>query len=157
MGSMDVSKAGRKSMDVAGIRRWKRRGYYSERVLVRLLKQHGYRAVRIPVSAPSSEPLPDIFATRDGHIYAFEVKNAKFYAYFPAAQVRKLFEFLDLFDLYGRLEKLTNEPRRLRHAILAAHLGKKWVFKEVTRREVEHLPPDSRICVNKRMRGNWRP
>ena len=92
MGSMDVSRAGRKSMDVAGIKRWKRRGYYSERVLVRLLRSRGYKAVRIPLSAPSDQPLPDVLATRSSHIYAFEVKNARYYAYFPVTPFNSLYE-----------------------------------------------------------------
>ncbi len=112
-----VSKVDRKA-----IRRWRRRGFYSEKVLVKLLEKHGYNAVRVPVSNPSRNPLPDVIARRNQHVYAFEVKNAKFYAYFPREQIEKLFKFLD---------KFIPSSREFKHAILAAHLGKKWIFNEI--------------------------
>jgi len=66
-----------RKVDEAGIRRWRRRGFYSETVLVKLLEKNGYNAVRVPVSNPSLSPLPDVIARKDLHVYAFEVKNAK--------------------------------------------------------------------------------
>jgi len=103
------------------IRRMKKRGYQAERELVKRLRDLGFKSVRIPVSAPSSEPLPDVFATRGECIIAFEVKapNAS-RAYFPREQVEKLFSFLEMFENY---------PVKL--AILAAKFPYKWVFKKI--------------------------
>ncbi|KPV64885.1 MAG: Archaeal holliday junction resolvase (hjc) [Candidatus Bathyarchaeota archaeon BA1] len=128
------------------IRRWRRRGFYSETVLVKLLEKNGYKAVRVPVSNPSLSPLPDIIARRDLHMYAFEVKNATYYAYFPRQQVEKLFRFLD---------QLVPTPQQYKHAVLAAHLGKRWVFREINWEEWEKgkLPEQERII--KRDKGNF--
>ncbi len=101
------------------IRRIKRRGYEAERELVRKLRIHGFRAVRIPVSAPSKEPLPDLFATKDDQLIAFEVKAPRAKrAYFRKGQVKKLFRFLDFFTPYS--QKL---------AVLAAKFPYKWTLK----------------------------
>jgi len=111
-----------KAEDAERLRRWRRRGFYSENSLVKLLQKNGYYAVRVPVSNPSLSPLPDIIARREEHVYAFEVKNAGYYAYFPGQQVRKLFEFLHEF---------VPVETQYKHPILAAHLGKRWIFREV--------------------------
>ena len=89
-------------MTVREIKRIKRKGYYAERELVKKLRRYGFRAVRVPMSAPSGEPLPDVFATKGDCILAFEVKapNAD-RAYFKRDQVKKLFEFLNIFGVYG--------------------------------------------------------
>jgi len=87
-----------------------------------MLHKNGYKAVRVPVSNPSLNPLPDIIARRESDVYAFEVKNASYYAYFPKQQIQKLFEFLD------QMVPITEENK---HPILAAHLGKKWIFREL--------------------------
>jgi len=98
-----------------------RRGYAAERQLVQKLRKKGYNAVRVPVSAPSSEPLPDVFATKDDAIYAFEVKSRRGnYAYFYSEQVDKLFQFLKMF-----------KPFRERVAVLAAKFGRRWIFRKV--------------------------
>lgn len=133
-------------MDKAEIRRWRKRGFYSENVLVKLLQKNGFHAVRIPVSNPSLNPLPDIIGRRDSHIYAFEVKNAGYYAYFPKQQIEKLFRFLN---------ELIPAEKQFKHAVLAAHLGKKWVFKEIDWKDWEKgkLPEKARIL--KRDRGNF--
>jgi Holliday junction resolvase len=133
-------------VDKDAIRRWRKRGFYSENVLVKLLIKNGYYAVRIPVSNPSLNPLPDIIARKGQNIYAFEVKNASYYAYFPKLQIDKLFRFLNQFI------PLENEYK---HAMLAAHLGKRWIFKEVDWKEWENgrLPDKARIL--KRDRGNF--
>src|SRR4030043_1707469 len=86
-----------REVDKDEIRRWRKRGFYSENVLVKLLGKKGYFAVRVPVSNPSLNPLPDIMARRGQHLYAFEVKNVSYYAYFPQPQIDKLFRFLDQF------------------------------------------------------------
>jgi len=134
-----------RDVDKAALRRWRKRGFYSENVLVKLLQKNGYNAVRVPVSNPSLNPLPDVMARKDSHVYAFEVKNARYYAYFPRQQIEKLFRFLN------ELIPLDNDYK---HAVLAAHLGKKWVFKQVkwTRWEKDKMPEKVRIL--KRDRGN---
>jgi len=129
-----------------GIHKWRRRGFYSESVLVKILEKSGYKAVRVPVSNPSLNPLPDVIARRDLHVYAFEVKNASYYAYFPKRQVEKLFGFLDQF---------VPIPRQYKHAVLAAHLGKRWRFREMDWLDWEKnkLPEQSRVL--KRDKGNF--
>jgi Holliday junction resolvase len=77
-----------------------------------MLQKNGYNAVRVPVSNPSLNPLPDIIARRGEHIYAFEVKNVNYYAYVPKRQIDKLFRFLDEFIPISR---------EFKHAVLAAH------------------------------------
>ena len=136
-----------REVDKAKIRRWRRRGFYSESVLVKLLGKNGYNAVRVPVSNPSLSPLPDVIARKDQHVYAFEVKNARYYAYFPKKQVEKLFRFLD------ELVPISNQYK---HAVLAAHLGKKWIFKRIDWKvwEKNELPEKERIV--KRDRGNFK-
>jgi len=135
-----------REIDKAEIRKWRRRGFYSENVLVKLLQKNGFKAVRVPVSNPSLNPLPDIIARKSGSVYAFEVKNADYYAYFPKQQIEKLFRFLD------ELVPVANECK---HAVLAAHLGKKWLFKEISWKDWEkkRLPEKARIL--KRDRGNF--
>ena len=135
-----------KEADKAAIRRWRKRGFYSENALVKLLQKHGYHSVRIPVSNPSLNPLPDIIARKGPDIYAFEVKNAKYYAYFPKVQIEKLFRFLN------ELIPLENERK---HALLAAHLGKKWIFRVVNWRDFEKGKLPEKMRILKRDRGNF--
>ncbi|MEM3695018.1 MAG: hypothetical protein QXJ11_03555 [Candidatus Bathyarchaeia archaeon] len=135
-----------RSVDKAELRRWRKRGFYSENVLVKLLMKNGYNAVRIPVSNPSLSPLPDIIARKDAHVYAFEVKNAGYYAYFPKQQIEKLFRFL------SELVPLENE---FKHAVLAAHLGKKWVFRKVDWKDWEKGKIPEKVRILKRDRGNF--
>jgi Holliday junction resolvase len=136
-----------REIDKAELRRWRKRGFYSESVLVKLLTKKGFNAVRVPVSNPSLNPLPDIIARKNMHIYAFEVKNASYYAYFPKQQIEKLFRFLN--------ELIPLEKER-KHAVLAAHLGKKWIFRELSWKDWEdkRLPEKARIL--KRDRGNFK-
>jgi Holliday junction resolvase len=135
-----------KQADKDAIRRWRKRGFYSENALVKLLQKNGYHCARIPVSNPSLSPLPDIIARKNSEIYAFEVKNAGYYAYFPKQQIEKLFRFLN------ELIPLANEHK---HAVLAAHLGKRWIFREISWKDYEkcRLPEKARIL--KRDRGNF--
>ncbi len=135
-----------RDVDKAEIRRWRKRGFYSENVLVKLLQKNGYNSVRIPVSNPSLSPLPDVIGRKNAHMYAFEVKNASYYAYFPKQQVVKLFRFLD---------ELVPIEEQHKHPILAAHLGKKWIFKEISWEDWKKnkLPEKARIL--KRDRGNF--
>jgi len=135
-----------REIDKTEIRRWRKRGFYSENALVKLLQKNGYHAVRVPVSNPSLNPLPDIMARKGDHMYAFEVKNATYYAYFPKQQIEKLFRFLD---------ELIPLEIQCKHAIVAAHLGKKWLFKEIDWNDWKKgkLPDKARIL--KRDRGNF--
>jgi len=100
------------------VRRIKKRGYDAERELVKKLRGAGFDALRIPVSAPSSEPLPDVFAIKGEAILAFEVKSQSRYAYYKSAQIAKLHEFLKIHRYY---------PKRI--AVLAAKFKYKgWAF-----------------------------
>jgi Holliday junction resolvase len=130
--------------DLKKLRKWRRRGLYSESCLIKILFKKGYNAVRIPCSNPSLNPLPDIMACREMHVYAFEVKNADYYAYFPRNQIEKLFKFLECFFPL---------PLHYKHAVLAAHLGKKWKFKEVEWNQRNKIPEQMRIL--KRDKGNF--
>jgi len=136
-------KAG--EVDINAIRRWRRRGFYSENALVKLLQKNGYNAVRIPVSNPSLSPLPDVVARKGSHIYAFEVKNAGYYAYFPKQQIEKLFRFL---------EELIPLENQFKHAVVAAHLGKKWIFKEISWKDWESGKIPEKVRILKRDKGN---
>ena len=134
-----------KEIDKIKLRRWRKRGFYSETVLVKLLQKNGYNAVRVPVSNPSLNPLPDIMARKGEHTYAFEVKNASYYAYFPKQQVDKLFRFLN---------ELIPGNIAYKHAIVAAHLGKKWLFKEISWDEWQKDKLPEKVRILKRDRGN---
>jgi Holliday junction resolvase len=136
-----------KEVDRNAIRRWRKRGFYSENVLVKLLQKNGYNAVRIPVSNPSLNPLPDVVARKGQHVYAFEVKNADYYAYFPKQQIEKLFRFL---------EELIPLDKQFKHAIVAAHLGKKWVFKELSWKDWENGKLSEKVRILKRDKGNFK-
>jgi Holliday junction resolvase len=86
--------------------------------LVKKLREAGFKALRIPVSAPSNEPLPDVFAIKGDTILACEVKSQNRYTYYKRKQVAKLHEFLDIHRIY---------PKRF--AVLAAKFKYKgWVF-----------------------------
>jgi len=135
-----------RQVDKDAIRRWRKRGFYAENALVKLLYKNGYNAVRIPVSNPSLNPLPDIMARKNADMYAFEVKSAKYYAYFPKQQIEKLFRFLN------ELVPTDNEHK---HAVIAAHLGKKWIFKEISWRDYEKDKLAEKARILKRDRGNF--
>jgi len=128
------------------IRRWRKRGFYSETALVKKLEKHGYRAVRVPVSNPSRNPLPDVMARRAQHVYAFEVKGAGYYAYFPKRQIEKLFRFLDEF---------VPIDRQYKHAVLAAHFGRRWIFREINWKDWEGDKLAEQERILKRDKGNF--
>ena len=132
--------------DVERLRRWRRRGFYSESRLVKMLQKNNYHAVRVPVSNPSLNPLPDIIARRGRHVFAFEVKNSGYYAYFPKQQVQKLFEFLDLF---------VPVEEQYKHPVLAAHLGKRWIFHEMDWQRWKDGRLSDRERIIKRDKGNF--
>ena len=137
----------KKVSKVTDLRNWRRRGFYSETVLVKKLEKHGYNAVRVPVSNPSLHPLPDVIARKGKHVYAFEVKNSNYYAYFPGKQIDKLFRFLD---------ELIPTPKANKHAILAAHLGKRWIFRQIEWEKWERITPMDKERILKRDKGNYK-
>jgi len=98
------------------------------------------------VSNPSLHPLPDVIARRDEHVYAFEVKNAGYYAYFPKQQSDKLYRFLN---------ELIPLPNQQKHAILAAHLGKRWIFKELKWEDWRQGVLADQERIVKRDKGNF--
>ena len=128
------------------IQKKRKRGFYSETSLVKKLEKQGYRAVRVPVSNPSHNPLPDVIGRRGQHIYAFEVKGAGYYAYFPKRQIEKLFRFLD---------ELVPVGRQYKHAVLAAHFGRRWIFREVSWKHWETGKLAQRERILKRDKGNF--
>jgi Holliday junction resolvase len=136
-----------KEIDRIRLRRWRKRGFYSENVLVKVLQKNSYNAVRVPVSNPSLNPLPDIMARKGLHVYAFEVKNASYYAYFPRQQIDKLFRFLN---------ELIPAGKEYKHAVIAAHLGKKWLFKEINWSDWEENKLPEKVRILKRDRGNFK-
>jgi Holliday junction resolvase len=96
----------------------KKRGYDAERELVLMLRKEDFKSLRVPVSAPSKEPFPDVFAVRGDVILAFEVKSMERYAYYKEDQIVKLFGFLEIHKIYPR-----------KYAVLAAKFKYKgWVF-----------------------------
>lgn len=105
------------------IKRMKKRGYDAERELVKKFRAAGFKALRVPVSAPSNEPLPDVFAVRNDTILACEVKSHERYAYFKQKQIEKLHEFLNIHRIY---------PKRF--AILAAKFRYKGWFYAIAKR-----------------------
>lgn len=130
----------------SSIQRWRKRGFYSETALVKKLEKQGYKAVRVPVSNPSRNLLPDVIARRGEHVYAFEVKTASYYAYFPKKQIEKLFNFLD---------QLIPLPPQYKHAILAAHFGRRWIFREISWKDWEEGKLAEQERVLKRDKGNF--
>lgn len=100
------------------VRAIKKRGYDAERELVHMLRDNGFNALRVPVSAPSKEPLPDVFAIKDDCILAFEVKSQIRYIYVKKDQIKKLLEFLEIHKIYPK-----------RYAVIAAKFKYKgWSF-----------------------------
>ncbi len=111
------------------VRAMKKRGYDAERQLVHMFRDAGYDSIRIPVSAPSKEPLPDVFAIKDDSILSIEVKSQIRYAYYKSHQVVKLFEFLEMHKIYPR-----------KYAVLAAKFKYKgWWFDVAERSDKDYL------------------
>ena len=112
-----------RTLTVKQVRTMKKRGYDAERELVQLMRENGFYAVRVPVSAPSTEPLPDVFAVKGNSILAFEVKSQLKYSYYKSEQVEKLNAFLEIHKIY---------PRKF--AVLAGKFKYKvWSFQIVDR------------------------
>lgn len=128
------------------LKNWRRRGYYTESKLVKLLQQNGFKAVRIPVSNPSLNPLPDIIARKGNHIFAIESKNVDIYAYFEKHQIKKLFQYLEFFH---------PQPQDQLHAIISAHCGKRWVMKEVPWEMYNKNELPKQLRILRRDHGNF--
>ncbi len=128
------------------LQRRRRRGFLSETMLVKRLEKHGYSAVRIPVSNPSRNPLPDVIARKDEDVFAFEVKTADYYAYFPGKQIEKLFAFLDRFIPI---------PSQHKHAVLSARFRRRWIFRELEWADWQKGAIPEKIRILKRDRGNF--
>jgi len=128
------------------LQRRRRRGFLSETMLVKKLEKHGYLAVRVPVSNPSGNPLPDVIARKNEDVFAFEVKTAEYYAYFPRKQVGKLFAFLDQFIPI---------PPQYKHAVLSACFSRRWVFRELEWIDWQRDAIPDKVRVMKRDRGNF--
>ena len=112
-----------RTLTLKQVRAMKKRGYDAERELVQLMREQGFDAVRVPVSAPSNEPLPDVFAVRGNSIVAFEVKSQVKYSYYKSDQVAKLNAFLNIHKLYPK-----------KYAVLAGKFKYKgWCFQVVER------------------------
>ncbi len=125
-------------LTIKEIRRIRKRGYQAERDLVRKLREAGFKSVRIPVSAPSKEPLPDVFATKGNYIIAFEVKAPKAKkAYFPRDQIKKLFDFLEMFEAYS-----------VKLAVIGAKFPYKWVFKKIDKVDDYSIHRDEKSNIN---------
>jgi len=116
-----TQKKGGRNLTSQESKRIRSYGHRAERDLVKKLRDNGFKAVRVPVSAPSSEPLPDVFATKGNCVYAFEVKaTSADKVYFGQEQVRKLFSFLGMFEIYEK-----------KAAVLASKFPYRWVLKSV--------------------------
>ena len=120
------------------VRAMKKRGYDAERELVHMLRDVGFSAIRVPVSAPSKEPLPDVFAIKDNTILSVEVKAQERYAYYKKDQIQKLFEFLEIHKIYPK-----------KHAVLAAKFKYKgWWFDIATKLEDHMIKVDQGMTWN---------
>jgi len=81
-------------------RRRKWRGKYAELKLAHFLRSLGYQAQRSTMSGLGRN-MPDVFATKETVLCAFEVKAARTsYAKISHSQIVKIREFLDFFSLY---------------------------------------------------------
>ncbi|MHA1616411.1 MAG: hypothetical protein ACTSX9_03790 [Candidatus Njordarchaeales archaeon] len=72
----------------------RRKGFETERELVRKLRERGIWVTRIPVSG-ISQPLPDVLAVSNGVLYGFEVKRCKSHAYYYRKDFDNLIMWLD--------------------------------------------------------------
>ena len=90
-----------------------------------MLRDRGWAAWRIPTSASSAEPLPDVVAVKGSQLVAFEVKyrtknKGHAYARVEKDQIEKLSAFLAPFALYER------------RAVVALRVRGRWIFKQAT-------------------------
>ncbi len=112
-----------RTLSTQQVRAMKKRGYDAERELVGMMRSINFDALRVPVSAPSSEPLPDIFAIKENTIVAFEIKCQTKYAYYKSDQISKLLNFLLIHKIYPK-----------KYAVLAAKFKYKgWSFMVVNK------------------------
>ena len=89
---------------------WRKKGFDAERSLVKKLRELGFSCVRIPTSASSNEPLPDVYAVHrteiPARLLALEVKAVTYLPSFTIAknQIEKLFQFIEPFHRHPTLK-----------------------------------------------------
>ena len=86
-------------------------------------------------------------AQKNNLVFAFEVKNSSYFAYYPKSQIDKLFRFLDEFFPI---------PQENKYAIIAAHLKKKWIFKRVSWKDWENDKLPEKMRIIRTNRGNFK-
>lgn len=104
----------------------------AERKLVELFRKKGFNAVRVPTSASSSEPFPDVIVARNDPpcVYAIEVKSVTKISYTIAAdQLKKCFDFLSFFPFQLNAERKVFAAIRF---LAGERVKGLWVLKEAT-------------------------
>jgi Holliday junction resolvase len=121
----------------------RRRGFATERKLVRMLEAKGWKAFRVPTSG-TGYSLPDVFAVKnkEKRIAAFEVKSTvEDHVSVDGFQIRKLLSFLDAFRLY-----------RGEAVIAVWFINNGWVF-----RAIDEYPLQERYVVYIHDSSDWSP
>ena len=121
----------------------RRRGFATERKLVKMLEANGWRAFRVPTSG-TGYVLPDVFAVnnKEKRIAAFEVKSTvEGHISVDGFQIRKLLSFLDAFRLY-----------RGEAVIAVWFIDNGWVFKAV-----DGFPLQERYVIYVHDSSDWSP
>ncbi len=109
-------------------------GRNAERELVRILRSYGFNAVRIPTSNSSSNPLPDVFATKDNILLSIEVKSTwQNKVKVEEIQIRKILDFLRMFPMDGRA------------LLVVKFKGRGWRVKEVNFIKTEEVKEENSI------------
>ena len=84
-------------------------------------------------------------ARKGKHNYAFEVKNATYTLTF---QDNKSINYS------SSSTNLSLSEHAYKHAVVAAHLGKRWLFKEISWTDWEKNKVPDKVRILKRDRGN---
>jgi Holliday junction resolvase len=139
------------------LRYWRRKGFDSERKLVQLFKDKGFMGVRIPVSASSSEPLPDVVVSRLSPpcIYAIETKAVTKVSWtVEAHQIKKCLAFLGMLPVGPSVEK---KALVIIHFLAGERVKGMWVVKEVSEAKdtVVNVTDKSYIALTKPSK-RWR-
>ena len=122
-------------MRMSQARRNRAKGFRGERLLMKYLNKHGWKAKRLPAS------IVDGIATKENRIALFEVKvTRKNTAKIPKKQVERLHKWLEIFDCFVSREAVA-AVRFTRH--------RKWVFIQL--KEVKEY------LVNHDQEGDWEP
>ncbi|EZQ11067.1 MULTISPECIES: Holliday junction resolvase Hjc [Acidianus] len=95
-------------------------GRRAERELVNILRNYGFKSVRIPTSNSSSNPLPDVFAIYGKNLLSIEVKSTwEKKVKVKELQIKKIIDFITMFPLKGRA------------LIVVKFKGREWKVTEV--------------------------